>query len=133
MMVGEENTVTTRRGGASAELVATAMRKQTPLEIVGAGSRNGYGNPVAATSQVSTRAMSGITLYEPAALTIVARAERRSTKFAKRLPLKGSICHSNQPTVPTARQQDPTDHWRNGGNRYFRPGGAFRLVQCVTA
>ncbi|MCB1428152.1 MAG: hypothetical protein KDJ66_03370, partial [Nitratireductor sp.] len=52
-----------------AELVATAMRKQTPLEIIGAGSRKGYGNPVAATSQVSTRAISGITLYEPAALT----------------------------------------------------------------
>ena len=74
MMAGKLEIIAPQSEEELAELVATAMRKQTPLEIIGAGSRKGYGNPVAATSQVSTRAMSGITLYEPAALTIVARA-----------------------------------------------------------
>lgn len=74
MMAGELEIIAPQSEQELSELVAGAMRKQTPLEIIGAGSRKGYGNPVAATSQVSTRAISGITLYEPAALTIVARA-----------------------------------------------------------
>ncbi|MEZ5871765.1 MAG: glycolate oxidase subunit GlcE [Nitratireductor sp.] len=57
-----------------AGIVAKAMRERTPLEISGAGSRRGYGNPVQSVLGVSTSAMTGITLYEPAALTIVARA-----------------------------------------------------------
>lgn len=57
-----------------AELVAKFAASRTGIEIRAGGTRAGIGHPVDATEQVSVSAMSGIALYEPAALTVVARA-----------------------------------------------------------
>ncbi|MEL7414796.1 MAG: FAD-binding protein, partial [Pseudomonadota bacterium] len=54
--------------------IADARAASTPLEIVGGGTRLGLGKPVQASDQLSTRGLSGITLYEPGALTLVAQA-----------------------------------------------------------
>lgn len=56
-----------------AALVARAAGKRTGLEILGGGTRPA-GNPVADSKRVSVSRISGIDLYEPGALTIVARA-----------------------------------------------------------
>ncbi len=62
---------------AEAELaaaVAEAAAAGTPLEIRGGGSRAGLGRPVQAAETLSTAGLSGIALYEPGALTLVAAA-----------------------------------------------------------
>ena len=56
------------------EAVADAAARRTPLEIRGGGSRLGIGRPVQAEATISVAKLSGITLYEPGALTLVARA-----------------------------------------------------------
>ena len=57
-----------------AEIVADAAGTGTPLEIRGGGTRAGLGRPVQASKTLSTAGLSGITLYEPGALTLVAKA-----------------------------------------------------------
>ncbi|MBL4807564.1 MAG: glycolate oxidase subunit GlcE [Rhodobacteraceae bacterium] len=53
-----------------AELVAVA---KNPLEIIGGGSRKGLGNAVSGDA-LHTSGLSGITLYDPGALTLVAQS-----------------------------------------------------------
>lgn len=57
-----------------AEAVALAAREGTPLEIWGGGTRRGLGRPVQAGRALSTAGLTGLTLYEPGALTLVVRA-----------------------------------------------------------
>jgi glycolate oxidase FAD binding subunit len=57
-----------------AEAVAEAAAAGRRLEIVGGGTRRALGRPVQADVRLSTRGLSGIALYEPAALTLVAGA-----------------------------------------------------------
>lgn len=59
---------------ALAEEVRAAHDAGTPLEIVGGGTRLALGRPVQAEKTVSTAALSGISLHEPGALTLVAGA-----------------------------------------------------------
>ncbi len=57
-----------------ADIVTEAAAHKTPLKIIGSGTREGLGRPVAAKTTLSLSKLSGITLYEPGALTIVAKA-----------------------------------------------------------
>lgn len=57
-----------------AEAVAAAAAAKTPLEIRGGGTRTGLGRPVQAEKTLSTAGLSGISLYEPGALTLVVKA-----------------------------------------------------------
>lgn len=61
---------------ALAETVDEAAAKHTTLRVAGGGTRS-IGNPVQAEAALQTGSLSGITLYEPGALTIVARAGTR--------------------------------------------------------
>ena len=56
------------------EAVAAAAADKAPLEIAGGGTRMALGRPVQAERTLSTAGLSGITLYEPGALTLVAQA-----------------------------------------------------------
>lgn len=57
-----------------AEIVSAFAADRTPVEIVGGGSRRSLGRPVQAEAGVSTAGLSGVSLYEPGALTLVVRA-----------------------------------------------------------
>lgn len=60
---------------SEAELAATvveAAAKKTPLAVVGAGTRTGLGRPMQTAETLSTAALTGITLYEPAELVLSA-------------------------------------------------------------
>ena len=57
-----------------AELGKAIAAAKGPLEIIGGGTRSGIGRPAQAAETLSTAGLSGITLYEPGALTIVAQA-----------------------------------------------------------
>ncbi|MEM7211459.1 MAG: FAD-binding protein [Pseudomonadota bacterium] len=57
-----------------ADAVRQCASDGTPLEIAGGRTRLGLGRPVQAEKTLSSAGLSGITLYEPGALTLVARA-----------------------------------------------------------
>ncbi len=78
-----------------AEIIVKAKTDKTALEIVGGGTRLGLGRPVQAAKTLSLSALSGISFYEPGALTLVAKAgtplaqiERALTKEGQRLPFE---------------------------------------------
>jgi glycolate oxidase FAD binding subunit len=52
------------------EATATA----TPVEVLGNGSKRNIGRPITAEAKLSTRALRGVTLYEPAEMVMSARA-----------------------------------------------------------
>ncbi len=56
------------------EAVAAALAEGRPLEILGRGSKRGFGRPVEADALLSTERLSGITLYEPGELVMAAAA-----------------------------------------------------------
>jgi glycolate oxidase FAD binding subunit len=57
-----------------ARVLAEATASKTPLEVMGAGSKQRIGRPTQTAANVSTRAMRGITLYEPNEMVMSARA-----------------------------------------------------------
>src|SRR5262245_46844590 len=58
----------------AAEIVRAAAAEKSPLEILGAGTKRGFGGPVDAKRQLTTAAMSGILSYHPEELVLTARA-----------------------------------------------------------
>ena len=61
------------RPASEAELAEAVRGSAGPLRIVGGGTRSGLGHAVEGDA-LETGGLSGITLYEPGALTLVARA-----------------------------------------------------------
>jgi glycolate oxidase FAD binding subunit len=52
------------------EVVSSAIANETPLEVRGTGGKQGLGRPSSASAQLTTEAMSGVSLYEPAELCL---------------------------------------------------------------
>ena len=55
-------------------LLAEASATSTPIALAGAGTKAGVGRPMNATTHLSTRALRGITLYEPNEMVMSARS-----------------------------------------------------------
>jgi glycolate oxidase FAD binding subunit len=70
-------------------MVAEAAQVGTPLRIEGGGSRAGLGRPAAASQTLSTARLDAITLYEPAALTLVAGAGAKLADIERMLAAEG--------------------------------------------
>jgi glycolate oxidase FAD binding subunit len=71
--------------GELREIVAWAAAEATPLEILGAGSKRGYGRPVEAAIQVALDRLRGIDLYEPAELVMSAKVGTPLAEIEARL------------------------------------------------
>ncbi|MGF1592726.1 MAG: glycolate oxidase subunit GlcE [Kiloniellaceae bacterium] len=56
------------------EVVAWAAAEASPLEVLGRGSKRGFGRPVQAAHSLDLSRLDGITLYEPEELVLSARA-----------------------------------------------------------
>jgi glycolate oxidase FAD binding subunit len=73
---------------AAAEIVRDAWRARRPLVIRGGGTRSGLGRQVQAEAAVSTRNLTGITLYEPAEMVMSVRAGTTMREIEEQLALK---------------------------------------------
>ena len=72
---------------ALAEFVKKAAASRQTLKITGGGTRP-IGNPFTADKTLSTTGIKGITLYEPGALTIVAKAGTTLDEVNKKLAVE---------------------------------------------
>jgi glycolate oxidase FAD binding subunit len=57
-----------------AGIIADAAGSRTPLAIEGGGTRAGLGRPTQTAATLTTRSLTGVTLYEPAELVLAAKA-----------------------------------------------------------
>ena len=79
---------------AEDELVASirqAYAAKTPIMIEGGGTKAAIGRPVQAAITISTRALKGITLYEPSEMVISALAGTPLKEVERRLAEKGQM------------------------------------------
>jgi len=73
-----------------AEVVADSFRSKRPLAISGGGSKDAIGRPVNAVP-LSTKPLTGITLYEPAEMVISARAGTPLSELTAALDDRGQM------------------------------------------
>lgn len=71
------------------EIIRQALADDRPLEILGAGSKRGFGRPVDATHRLTLAAMSGILLYQPEELVLTARAGTPLVAIQRELAAQG--------------------------------------------
>jgi glycolate oxidase FAD binding subunit len=62
--------LTPRDGADVLEIVRGSVAREAPLEILGHGSKRGFGRPVQASRTLDLSQLSGITLYEPDELVL---------------------------------------------------------------
>ena len=115
---------------AIAEEVHAAHAAGTPLEIKGGGTRLALGRPVQAEKSISTAGLSGISLYDPGALTLVAGAgtpvseiEAALAAEGQRLPFepmdhRGLLGTKGEPTIGAVAAMN------NSGPRRIQAGAA---------
>ena len=84
-------TITPSSEAELAEAVAQAASARTPFEIRGGGTRATLGRPVRAERTLSTTGLSGITLYEPGALTLVVQAGTPMAEIEAALAAEGQM------------------------------------------
>ncbi|MCX8504290.1 MAG: glycolate oxidase subunit GlcE [Alphaproteobacteria bacterium] len=79
---------------AEDEIIASvrqAYAAKTPIVIEGGGTKAVIGRPVQAATSISTRALNGVTLYEPSEMVISALAGTPLKEVERRLAEKGQM------------------------------------------
>ena len=75
----------------AAEIVKEARAHSRRLTIVGGGTRSGLGRPREAAAELSSTRLSGVIFYEPAEMTISARAGTPLSEIEARLDQRGQM------------------------------------------
>ena len=96
----------------AAEAVQWALSANEPLEVIGTGSKRGFGRPVQTGHRLDLSALNGVIAYEPEELVLTAQA---GTPMAKILPM---LTECNQQLA-----FEPPDY----GPLYGRSAGAGTL------
>jgi glycolate oxidase FAD binding subunit len=68
-----------------------AVATQTSIELVGGGSKRQIGRPIQAPATLSTRALRGVTLYEPSEMVMSARAGTSLAQIEAGLAERGQM------------------------------------------
>jgi glycolate oxidase FAD binding subunit len=76
---------------SEAEAAAILRGAKSPLRIMGGGTRMDFGRPVQAAATLSTKNLTGITLYEPAEMVIGARSGTPLAEIEAVLAEKGQM------------------------------------------
>lgn len=71
------------------DLVAWAVAEERPVEVMGAGSKRGFGRPVAADLVLSLERLAGIGMYEPEELVMSAAAGTPLARIEAELAERG--------------------------------------------
>ena len=71
--------------------VAEARATNTPIEVMGAGSKQAIGHPMETQVNVSTRTLRGVTLYEPGEMVMAARAGTPVAQIESQLAAHGQM------------------------------------------
>ncbi len=74
-----------------ARVLLEASLAPTPVEVMGAGSKQGIGRPMHTATSVSSKAMRGITLYEPNEMVMSARTGTPLTQVETALAERGQM------------------------------------------
>ena len=74
-----------------ARVLAEAAGSKTPIEVTGAGSKQKIGRPMQTAANVSTRAMRGVTLYQPSEMVMSARAGTPVMQIEAELASRGQM------------------------------------------
>jgi len=74
-----------------AQILTQASADATTIEIKGAGSKDGIGRPMATAMRLSTRALRGLTLYEPNEMVMAARAGTPLAQLEASLAERGQM------------------------------------------
>jgi glycolate oxidase FAD binding subunit len=82
-----------------AELAAAIADSEGPLEILGQGSKRGFGRPVQAARTLDLSRLSGVTLYEPDELVLSARAGTPLREIEARLSASRQILAFEPPDM----------------------------------
>jgi glycolate oxidase FAD binding subunit len=72
-------------------VLVEATATNTPLEVMGAGSKQRIGRPMQTAANVSSRALRGITLYEPNEMVMAARAGTPVDQIEEALVERGQM------------------------------------------
>jgi glycolate oxidase FAD binding subunit len=75
--------------GDAQAIVADAAARRTPLAVAGGGTKAEIGRPAQSEATLSSAALTGVTLYEPAELVIAARAGTPLSEVVRTLAEKG--------------------------------------------
>jgi len=124
------------------KIVAAAADEGMPLEVVGAGSKRGFGRPVVAERVVRLDGLTGNTLYEPAELVMSARAGTPLAEIERQLADSGQQLAFEPPDYGAMLGGEPGRQTIGGvlacnlaGPRRIKAGAArdhFLGVQAVT-
>lgn len=74
-----------------ARVLAEATAAKTPLEVTGGGSKQKIGRPMQTAASISSKAMRGITLYEPTEMVMAARTGTPLTQVETALAERGQM------------------------------------------
>lgn len=74
-----------------ARVLADASAAKTPLEVTGAGTKQRIGRPMQTSANVSSKAMRGITLYEPSEMVMAARTGTPLAQIETALAERGQM------------------------------------------
>ncbi len=80
-----DNSLTPKTAEQVLDIVRWALSSETPLEVLGAGSKRALGRPVAAKRVLDLSALSGVELYEHAELVMTAKAATPIAEIEKTL------------------------------------------------
>ena len=81
------------------ELAAAVAGSDGPLEILGRGSKRGYGRPLQVARELDLSRLSGITLYEPEELVLTAGAGTPVAEIERQLAAKGQMLAFEPPDL----------------------------------